>query len=129
MALIKEYAYTKPVFINPEKTVLEAGKIMSEKNIGSVIIIGKDSKPAGIFTERDFLHAVSDNRSDAELGSYVGKVITINEMAAISKAVEKMVENGIRRLLVVDGSGDAQGIITARDILNAVYDDLIEILN
>lgn len=129
MTIVKDYALDSPIFIETKKTVADAGKLMAEKNIGALVIKGENGQIAGIFTERDFLHAVTDNRLDAELGSYEGDVISINELASIKKAVEKMVEKGIRRLLVLDGDGKAAGFLSIRDVLTAVYDDLIEVVS
>ncbi len=46
------------VTITPDITVLEALKIMSEKNIGSVIVVDNDGKYCGLATERDYARKV-----------------------------------------------------------------------
>ena len=45
------------ISVSPDTTVLEALKIMSEKNIGSVIVM-KDDQFQGIMTERDYSRKV-----------------------------------------------------------------------
>ncbi|HEX5024743.1 MAG TPA: CBS domain-containing protein [Agriterribacter sp.] len=46
------------VTITPDITVLEALKIMSEKNIGSVIVVDNNGKYCGLATERDYARKV-----------------------------------------------------------------------
>ena len=45
------------ISVSPDTTVLEALKIMAEKNIGSVIVM-RDSSFMGIITERDYSRKV-----------------------------------------------------------------------
>lgn len=46
------------VTITPDITVLQALKIMSEKNIGSVIVVDYDGRYCGLATERDYARKV-----------------------------------------------------------------------
>ena len=43
--------------VHPDDTVLDAIKMLAEKDIGALIVI-KDDKPVGIFTERDYARNV-----------------------------------------------------------------------
>lgn len=47
----------KTTYVNPNTTVLEALRIMSEQNIGSVMVM-KDGELLGIMTERDYSRKV-----------------------------------------------------------------------
>lgn len=44
--------------ISKEKSVREALILMSQKNIGAIIILENDTKPIGIFSERDYARKV-----------------------------------------------------------------------
>ena len=46
------------VTIDTDVSVLEALKIMSEKNIGSVIVVDSEGKYCGLATERDYARKV-----------------------------------------------------------------------
>ena len=46
------------VTIDTDVSVLEALKIMSEKNIGSVIVVDREGKYCGLATERDYARKV-----------------------------------------------------------------------
>jgi len=104
-------------------------KIMSENNIGSVIIVsnkdhGKHT-PIGIITERDVVKSIASNHSSVNLpaSKVMSKpLITIAPQATFLDAVETMQTRNIRRLPVIDGQ-KLVGIVTDKDILKQIMKD------
>ncbi len=130
MSLVRDYLYTEPVFVDVDTTVAESGKKMVEANIGAVIVKNGDGKPVGIFTERDFLYAVTkDGKPESTTMKEwaTGVVISINKEASIEKGLEKMLDKGIRRLLVVDDDDNAVGFLTMKDLTEALYEEVQEL--
>lgn len=104
----------KALAIDDKTSAKEAAKIMSDKNVGSLIVM-KREKIVGIVTERDILKNVS------KLGARVSaimssNVITIDQNDSLESAAELMAEKKIKRLPVVS-KGELAGIVTATDIL------------
>ncbi len=104
----------KAIVVEEGISLKEAAKIMSEKAIGSLIVI-KNERIAGIITERDILKNID------KLGSRISKVmsksvITILPRQSADEAASIMAENKIKRLPVVEHN-EILGIITATDIL------------
>ncbi|MEM4230480.1 MAG: CBS domain-containing protein [Candidatus Pacearchaeota archaeon] len=100
--------------ISPKISLREAAVIMSEKEIGSLVVI-EEEKIVGIITERDILKNIG------KLGEKVEKimsknVLTIEEDKNIDKAIEIMRENKIKRLPVTRDR-KLVGIVTVTDIL------------
>jgi len=92
----------------------EAAKIMSDKNIGSLVVL-KDDNILGIITERDIV----DNASSLEkkVTSVIkGKIITIDSDQSLDTAAIIMSKNKIKRLPVISKE-KLVGIITATDLL------------
>jgi CBS domain-containing protein len=87
---------------------------MSDKNIGSLIVMGKE-KIIGIITERDILKSVSDMNKKVEKVMSKG-VVTIDDRETIDNAALVMAKNKIKRLPVLK-KGNLVGIITATDVL------------
>jgi len=112
---------TKEVITTDEKTSINTvAKIMGNQRIGSVIVT-KNEKPTGIFTERDLL--TSFLSKDKPLTTQVGKkssspLITQPSGISIHKAAITMTLKHIRRL-PIDKKGHLIGIITARDLVEA----------
>lgn len=114
---------TKPVVtIDKDASVIEAAKIMSEKNIGCIVVMDKD-KPIGIATERDMLQRVVAkglNASEVKMKDVMSKpLITVNGTMPIINAIRIMEKNKVRRLLVIEKE-KLVGIVTQRDLLRAL---------
>jgi CBS domain-containing protein len=94
--------------------VRDAAKIMSDGNIGSLILVNGD-KIAGIVTDDDILKNI--NKLDSGVSKVMSKnVISIDENEGIDRAAEIMRERKIKRLPVVK-KGKLVGIITATDLI------------
>src|SRR3989338_5449331 len=104
----------KAIVVEENISLRNAAKIMSEKAIGSLIVV-KGEKIAGIITERDILKNV--DQLSSKLSKIMSKnVITISPKKSIDEAASLMSESKIKRLPVVD-NGEIVGIITATDII------------
>jgi CBS domain-containing protein len=120
-SLVVDDLMTKMVVsVDEEETVQSAAGIMGNKRVGSVIVT-RNKKPSGIFTERDLLSSfLAQSRPlDTPIGeasSYPLKTapagISIHEAATI------MAAQHIRRLPIMKKKQIA-GIITARDLVEA----------
>ena len=106
-----------PVSINPDTTLLECAKLMSEKHVGAVVV--KDWNSLGILTEQDIVRKAVANGIDVngKVKNFTEKdLITISPHADIYDALIKMRDNNIRHLPVVDGN-EMIGLLTIKDIL------------
>jgi len=104
----------KAFVIDAKTSVKEAARIMSDKGIGSLIVM-KGDKIEGIITERDVLKNISGlGKKVADVMSK--NVITIEKGDSLENAAELMAEKKIKRLPVVS-KGELVGIVTATDVL------------
>lgn len=119
---IKE-VMNKAVAVEHDISIKEAAKIMSNKNIGSLIAV-KGSKILGIITEKDVVDNITS--LDKKVSSLMNKkvVVTISPEEDTDNAALLMAKNKIKRLPVVE-DGVLIGIITATDLI-AHSEDLNE---
>lgn len=124
--LVKDYMKTNVISVDKNTKLKDIARIMTEKNIGSVIVVEND-KPIGIITERDIVKAIGKGKDIEVLAKDImtSSLITIREDAPISGALSLMRLNNIRHLPVIDDSGKLCGIISIRDIARAL-DDMFE---
>jgi CBS domain-containing protein len=107
------------VSVNPDTTVIEALQIMSEKNIGSLVVL-KNDQFVGILTERDYSRKVIlMGRHSCE--TPVNEIMTVDfPPVLLSDTVEKcmqlMSSKHIRYLPVID-QGKLAGIISINDVV------------
>lgn len=104
------------VMVDYSTKVKEVCKIMGEKRIGSVIV-SKEGKPFGIFTERDLLSKVMLHGTlEDEVGKYSSSpLIVISPDYEVREAAKIMVDMKIRRLVVMEGE-ELKGIFTSSDL-------------
>lgn len=104
------------ITIDASKTVIEAADLMSQNNVGDLVVMDK-SAPVGIVTERDLVRRVLAGRKSLTI--QVSEVMTtplrvIDPEAPLKEAARRMVNKGIRRLPVIKDN-KLVGIITATD--------------
>lgn len=100
---------------DPSITLKQAAKIMTEKGIGSLIVL-RENKAIGILTESDVVRDIdSINKKLSELMSK--NIIYIDKNSIIEDAARLMKQKKIKRLPVVDGE-NLVGIVTATDIIH-----------
>jgi len=115
---VKDLMTQNIISILPETSVVEATRIMSTRDISSILIKTGDDY-IGIFTDRDVMRKVvasgldPNNTVVREIMS--SPLITISEDAGIEEAAEKMRDSKIRRLIVMN-EGAVVGIISETDI-------------
>lgn len=104
--------------IGPSSTAQEAARRMRSKKISSLVVIERGDAPVGIVTERDLVRHVcsKDISSDSVLIQEImsSPIVTIDVNASIEQAADKMIQNKVRHLLIVE-DGRIYGIITPSD--------------
>ena len=116
--LLKDIMVSNVVTIDPDKTARDAARLMADNGISSVIVM-KGNEIIGIVTERDLVRKVCANdisSSKVSITSVMSSpVITAESDLPIEAAVQRMFNNRIRRLPVVE-DGRLVGIVTISDI-------------
>jgi CBS domain-containing protein len=104
MPKVKDFMTKGVLTIDSKRTVAEAAELMSQKEVGDVVVTEGES-PRGIVTERDFVRRVIAKRRplDTKISDVMTTpLIMIDPDASLGEAARKMVNNRIRRLPVVE---------------------------
>jgi CBS domain-containing protein len=114
----------KGVVTARENTTLErAIEMLYRRHIGSIVVVDKDQKCRGIFTERDAIRTVAQKIPLATpLKKVMTKnVITIREGATLSEAMGTIASKGVRHLPVIDRQGKIVGMLSIRGFLDELF--------
>jgi len=110
------------VNVDGETNVRDSALLMTEKGIGSLIVMER-GRAVGIVTKRDMMQTmVSLCLAPCEIkirDIMSSPLITAHKEMGILAAMRKMRENMITQLVVMDGE-KLEGIISERDIIKAV---------
>ncbi|WP_114789568.1 CBS domain-containing protein [Niabella yanshanensis] len=108
------------VSVQKDTKVYEALKVMSDKNIGSLVVLDDEGKYAGILTERDYSRKVIlEGRHSDEIT--VGEIMstdlpTVKPDDTVEICMQLMSNKNIRYLPVFDGD-QLSGIISISDVV------------
>jgi len=105
----------------PDETVARTAKLMAFHNLGLLPVCNADGKAIGVITDRDI--APAGCRKDRLAAKT--KVGDVNDGSGtvrppdcpVDRAGEMMVSGGVSRLLVLDGEGTSQGLVSLADLL------------
>ena len=115
---VEEIMTRDPQTVSADDPVVEAARIMRDRDIGDVIVL-QNGDVGGIVTDRDIVvRGLADGRDPQSTS--VSEVCTtgieaIEPSASVDDALRKMRDADIRRLPVVEG-GRAVGIISLGDL-------------
>ncbi|MDT9696877.1 CBS domain-containing protein [Streptomyces sp. P17] len=113
------------VAVEPMTTVEKAARLMSEQNVGDVLV-AYDCDLFGVLTDRDIVvRAVADGRDPhtTSVGAVCSRppVVTVSPDDTTDHAVELMRRYAVRRLPVVEHGGCPVGMVSLGDL--AVTED------
>jgi CBS domain-containing protein len=119
-ARVRDFMEAPPIVVTEQTTIDEAASTMWEKRIGSVIVVDKEGKMAGIITASDIVFAVTKSLVGRQVPvsgimSKTSIMATPNESALT--AVERMMKENVRHLPVIEKNGTPVGIISTRDAM------------
>jgi CBS domain-containing protein len=101
-------------------TVQSAARAMRDRNIGFLPVCGADGRVVGTLTDRDIaIRLASEDRSAAQtlVGDLMSReVVSCQSNDDLAKAEQLMATHKKSRIVVVDDSGGACGVISLSDI-------------
>jgi CBS domain-containing protein len=110
--------------ILPDATVLDALKLMAEKEIGALMVADKKDKVVGIITERDYARKIilkgktSMKTSVKEIMTPAAKMYKVNPDTSVEDCMVLMTGKHIRHVPVFDG-GKFVGVISIGDVVKS----------
>jgi|TARA_Y100001001_G_scaffold46032_1_gene41217 CBS domain-containing protein len=127
MAQIRDIMQKNVITIEHDKTAHDAACLISEKDI-SFLVIMKDDVPVGVLTESDFVKRLSarDKKASEVIISEImsNKFRWVNPETEIEDAIQKMLNNNIRRLLILDDD-KLVGVLTQTDLTEFLRNKLL----
>jgi IMP dehydrogenase len=108
-----------PITLGESATIAEALLLMKENHIGGIPIISDGKKLVGILTNRDLRFERNMGRPVREVMTSEG-LVTAPKGTDLKKAEKILQQHKIEKLPVVDKQGRLIGLITYRDIIQAL---------
>jgi CBS domain-containing protein len=115
------------ITINPTADVIAASKLMAERGIGAVVVLGADHRIVGILSERDIVQALAEHGA-AVLSEPVSQIMTrevktCSENDTIADLMGRMTTGRFRHLPVVK-EGKLIGIVSIGDVVKSRVEEI-----
>ena len=111
--------------ISRDATVADAVKVLVDKQIGAVVIV-EGGKPAGIFTERDFVNKLGvlgiDPTTVGIVEVMTNELFTVTPADSVNTCMALMTDNHIRHLPVLE-NGALVGILSIGDVVKDIIEE------
>jgi signal transduction histidine kinase len=113
--------------VEPTALVATAVRLLAERKIGALVVVGADGVIAGIISERDVVRALAQKGADALSASVTqfmtSKVVTGTEILSDIEIMKLMTESTFRHVPVVK-CGKMTGIVSIGDVVKARVETL-----
>ncbi|NOY10964.1 MAG: CBS domain-containing protein [Archaeoglobi archaeon] len=115
---VSEILSKRPVTCSPDSTMEEVVRLMSDENVGSVVVTNPRGNPIGIITHTDVVRSLArglDLSTKAEsIMSHPVKAVDVS--ASLLDAYIKFIENAVNHLAVAE-DGKLVGVVTIKDLI------------
>lgn len=108
-----------PLCVTGDRSLRAVVDEMRSHGVGHVLIC-REGRLEGIFTERDVLRRMSSGADwDAPVSAAMTTpAVSIRSSDSLAEAMRLMSQKGYRRLPVVNDSGEPQGVFTVYDVVH-----------
>jgi CBS domain-containing protein len=131
MVKVKEIMKRNVITIDPDLTVSDAAKIMTNNRIGSVIVIDKKMRPVDIVTDDDIVGLIATGKNPKKVKikdiPTRRKLISALPEEDILRVTRRMIKSGVKRIPVIK-NGKLQGIVSDKEIL-LTAPELLEVMS
>lgn len=125
-ASIRDVARDAVATARPDTNARTLAERMRDEDVGSVVVTD-DGHPLGIVTDRDLtVRVLARGRDGTDVYArevMTGHPTTISEDASLFEVAQRMHEEEVRRLPVVDGGDTLTGIIALDDVHQRLVDE------
>ncbi len=108
-----------PITLTPDQTLADAKALQERYNITGFPVVDEGGRVVGIVTNRDMRFA-EDDKTPVKVMMASDNLAMLREPADLAEAKSLMEARRIEKLLVVDGGGKLTGLLTLKDIEQAV---------
>jgi len=110
--------------ISPDQAVIDALAILSEKNVGALMVVNND-RLVGVISERDITREILLKQwslNDTKIKDIMsGKIVSVTPADSLEECMALMVDQGFRHLPVLN-QGQLAGVLSMPDLVKVIVE-------
>jgi IMP dehydrogenase len=110
-----------PYTVAASASVTEANHLMTQHEVGGLIVVDGDKKLVGLVTRRDLLLAPDTVQTVAQAMTPADHIVSVGPSVTSAEARELLYSHRLEKLPVVDREGNIVGLITSRDVVRVEH--------
>jgi len=122
---IRDIMTSNPSTVEPDKTVVDAARIMKQEDAG-VVPVTENGRLTGMVTDRDIaIRVVAEGRDpqSTPVREVASKdLVTVDPQQDLDEALRLMAQHQVRRLPVVEEAGRLVGVVAQADVARQADD-------
>ena len=126
MPLARDLMTPDVAYVQAGETLDNVARMMRDSGVGALPVCADDAQLVGMVTDRDIVvHCIAEGHDPAQVrveSLAGGRPVTIGADDDTDQALLTMVENGVRRLPVIDGHR-LVGILAQADVARVLPED------
>ena len=125
MIILKDILISQEISICKTASLEVAIDVMYNNHQGVVVVVD-DNFPIGIITQKDILDIVNNSQDLTTVVNDVftfNNIISINSRRSIEYAINLLIDNNIKRLVVIDDSDHFLGVVAQDKLIKSLEDD------
>lgn len=120
----KDIMITNTIMTNSERNIIQALQIMRSNKVDSLMIVDKNGKLTGIVTLKDIRKSLDRTM---KLKNIMEKdIFTVRENDSIVDVLQKISDNGIGYVPVVNENGELKGLITRSSLITVLSSQFLD---
>ena len=126
---VQDVMTRNPASISPGATIREAAQLMQREDTGILPVVESEGtkRLVGVLTDRDIaIRIVAEGRDgDTRVSDVMSssRIATLKPDADVDEAMDRMADEQVRRIPIVDERGTLVGIVAQADVVRKTRDD------
>src|SRR5436190_1255227 len=117
---VKDVMTRQVLWLDADAPISAAAWTMAAEFISGAPVRDHTGKLVGVFSNTDVTTHLNMPQSTKVSELMHAEVASVNENALLEEAIDLLIERGIHRLVVTDGTGAVVGVVTALDVLRGL---------
>ncbi len=124
---IQKFMSRKVFYATPSTTIRMAMQMMLTHKVSGLAVVDDSMCCIGVYSELDAMLQGASHNLNSPI-KYTKPPLMVKPTTPFREALMQMVQKKVKRLIVADDRKKLMGVVSRRDFMKAIYEDIQEVL-